>query len=1414
MLSQSTLKFGLAILYALPVTLSLRAQDATPQANDPYPAGIPLNYVRSWDALSPVTDPNLLVTKPRKEVMQTSAYVDGLGRPLQTVVKQGSLISGGLPTDFVNVKVYDEYGREVRSYLPFASVDTKGVIKFDPFQQQQSFYNTNNPNSPVTGQGETFFYGKTELEASPLNRPLRIYAPGNSWVNQGKGTQVQYLMNTINDKVRIWNVADVANDFGGYSSTDEYIPGTLFKTITTDERNNQVIEFKNKEGQVILKKVQVSASIFDNGSGSDHENWICTYYIYDDYNQLRAVIQPEGVDKLRQNGWNITDLIVKEQFFRYEYDQRNRMIMKKVPGADPVQMVYDARDRLVMTQDANMRQPGQMQWLVTTYDDLNRPVATYLITDPGRYNDAAGHRFDASSSTSYPDITTYTNEQLTETHYDNYDGIPTGLTGTLYNSGYTAYLDAGADEFPDPIAPANSVIGLVTWTRTKVLGENKYIVSCNIYDDKKRVIQVQTLNYTDALDIITSQYSFSGQLLRSHIKHQKGGSNPQNYELATKNSYDDLGRIVAVEKNFNNGGWKRVTEMTYDAIGEMKTKTLSPIGVAGGAPLETLAYEYNIRGWLLGANRQYAMGTSGTDHYFGFDLGYDKQTIGTVGAYDAAQYNGNITGTVWKSKGDGQVRKYDFAYDPVNRLINADFKQYNSGFVKDAQIDFTVDNLTYDLNGNIQTMWQKGIKGVSSDYIDKLTYHYYDHSNKLMNVVDDKNDVQTTLGDFRSSQQYMNTLGAGGKTALAIDYDQDLNGNLKYDHNKDIQSITYNYLNLPQTITIEGNKGSIDYVYDAAGNKLKKVVHEIGKPDKTTLYLFGTYEDDVLQFLPMEDGRIRPVRDASGAITSFTYDYFVKDHLGNVRSVLTEEQKTSIYQAGMEDALRSFEVPLFGSKVNSTAEDKANLPLPGFDNNSDNHKVSKLDGTTADGRVGPGVILKVMAGDKIKAQTLYWYKSSEVDNNSDPGLSSIVETILGQLVPAVSGVAKGALAGQVTNSTLQPGVINFVGTQSPLPGAPKAYLNYVLLDEEQLQVAKCGATPIAALNADQQSQLLQAESGAEIEMPKNGYLYVYVSNESKGNVYFDDIRVEHIRGPLLEETHYYPFGLTMAGISSKAASFGSVENKRKFNEGTELQNKEFSDGNGLELYQTPFRSYDAQIGRFHQIDPWANFLLGQSPYAFGNNNPILINDPTGLFSDSTHPDVLQTFVVTATVKKLEGGEFDGMLYSQIEEWTRVGGGGFSNQKKERIDKNNIIPILKKQIKTEEDFGKYLKAIGTLAGGSPILELRSIEDFKGIFTAIKTGKINPAALTLVMAASCIVMQGEKSEGSANQLTDIMNNYISLHSSATTDKPTEAKGIYIITYFSGSAGTGGGGMYYKDTYYDVATRKILGVIHDTN
>lgn len=109
----------------------------------------------------------------------------------------------------------------------------------------------------------------------------------------------------------------------------------------------------------------------------------------------------------------------------------------------------------------------------------------------------------------------------------------------------------------------------------------------------------------------------------------------------------------------------------------------------------------------------------------------------------------------------------------------------------------------------------------------------------------------------------------------------------------------------------------------------------------------------------------------------------------------------------------------------------------------------------------------------------------------------------------------------------------------------------MVLDAEQFKLVtgSYGAKQIPLISTGMQKQLMQSNNGTDITITKNGYLYVYVSNESQGSVYFDDLRVEHIKGPILEESHYYPFGLTMAGISDKAA--GGLENKYKYN-GKEL----------------------------------------------------------------------------------------------------------------------------------------------------------------------------------------------------------------------------------------------------------------------
>lgn len=125
----------------------------------------------------------------------------------------------------------------------------------------------------------------------------------------------------------------------------------------------------------------------------------------------------------------------------------------------------------------------------------------------------------------------------------------------------------------------------------------------------------------------------------------------------------------------------------------------------------------------------------------------------------------------------------------------------------------------------------------------------------------------------------------------------------------------------------------------------------------------------------------------------------------------------------------------------------------------------------------------------------------------------------------------------------------------------------------------------------------------------------------------------------------------MAGISSKALKPNYAENKRKFNDGTEF-NTDFN----LDWYETDYRSYDPQIGRFHQIDELTEFDFNWSPYVYTHNNPILLNDPLGLTPDSSgtpgfspeNAKLLPEVVVTAT-KKTSVGQ-PGLLESMIPVW--------------------------------------------------------------------------------------------------------------------------------------------------------------------
>ena len=141
------------------------------------------------------------------------------------------------------------------------------------------------------------------------------------------------------------------------------------------------------------------------------------------------------------------------------------------------------------------------------------------------------------------------------------------------------------------------------------------------------------------------------------------------------------------------------------------------------------------------------------------------------------------------------------------------------------------------------------------------------------------------------------------------EYEYDENGNMTKDLNSNISLVEYNFLNLPSKI--EFMDGSTTwYTYDAMGRKLRAEYLKVGTQDTLRTDYCGNliYEQGRPKMLLVDGGYVTFNDNASDSLSfgegwgGASYHYYLKDHLGNNRVVVGEndsiEQVNHYYPYG------------------------------------------------------------------------------------------------------------------------------------------------------------------------------------------------------------------------------------------------------------------------------------------------------------------------------------------------------------------------------------------------------------------------------------------------------------------------------------------------------------------------------------
>ncbi|WP_228388332.1 RHS repeat-associated core domain-containing protein, partial [Chryseobacterium sp. CBo1] len=402
------------------------------------------------------------------------------------------------------------------------------------------------------------------------------------------------------------------------------------------------------------------------------------------------------------------------------------------------------------------------------------------------------------------------NHVLSVNYYDTYPLGTPGFTPTL--PGNAAITDNFTQNVNTKSLPLASYV--------KNIEDDNWTKNYTWYDNKGRAIATHSINHLGGYTKTESQLDFSGTPKQVVTRHKRLDTDVER--LITENfTYDHQNRLLEHTHQVDGNAVEYLAQNEYNELSQLKSKKVG--GTSAGNGLQTVDYAYNIRGWMTGINDPNDL--SGGD-LFGYKIKYNNPVYSGIAS---GRFNGNIAEIDWKTSAANSLKRYTYSYDGLNRLKDA---VYTDPEQTNPYSNNYNEHLTYDLNGNIKTLKRFAFPGIGAPtalMVDDLDYQYA--GNRLTQII----------------ESALNHTGYEGGNNL-ISYDD--NGNMINMKDKNIQSIFYNHLNLPNYFSIPQIDWSgllvpvtLSYLYRADGTKLRKTYSTGGGRGQSTSSSITDYLD-------------------------------------------------------------------------------------------------------------------------------------------------------------------------------------------------------------------------------------------------------------------------------------------------------------------------------------------------------------------------------------------------------------------------------------------------------------------------------------------------------------------------------------------------------------------------------------------